>query len=100
MPEDWTVEDIKEVIAVASDKIPALLNSLTDVLYGKNSAEKYGQAIANFYKTLRESGMTDEQAFKLTEQYMSSLSLGKIVEQAVGQRHHGGSWHGHAGDVE
>ncbi len=44
--------------------------------------------------------MTDEQAFKLTEQYMSSLSLGKIVEQAVGQRHHGGSWHGHAGDVE
>jgi len=77
-------EELKEVLAVVSEKIPALLNSLTDVLYGKTSAEKYGQAVANFYKTLRDSGMTDEQAFKLTEQYMSSLNLGGIIGQAVG----------------
>jgi hypothetical protein len=76
--------EMKEMIEVFSEKIPALLNSLTDVLYGKTSAEKYGLAVANFYRTLKDSGMTDEQAFRLTEQYMSSLNLGKLIEQAVG----------------
>src|SRR5207247_1457239 len=64
-----------------------------DVLYGKASAEKYGQAVSNFYRTLKDSGMTDDQAFRLTEQYMSSLNLGKIIEGAVGSergRHRGG----------
>jgi len=88
-------EEVKEILGVVSEKIPALLNSLTDVLYGKTSAEKYGQAVANFYRTLKDSGMTDEQAFRLTEQYMSSLNLGKIIEQAVGS---GRRRHGEAGE--
>ncbi len=93
-------EDVKEILEVVSQKVPALLNSLTDVLYGKNSAEKYGQAVSNFYTTLKKSGMTDEQAFRLTEQYMSSLNLGKIIGQAVGggRGHHGG--HMGAGDED
>ena len=77
-------EEMKELLGLFSEKVPALLNSLTDVLYGKASAEKYGQAVANFYRTLKDSGMTDDQAFRLTEQYMSSLNLGKIIEGAVG----------------
>jgi len=92
MNDDNDAEELKEILAVVSEKIPALLNSLTDVLYGKSSAEKYGQAVANFYKTLRDSGMTDEQAFRLTEQYMSSLNLGKIIEQAVGRTEKESSW--------
>lgn len=84
--EDTDVEKVKELLAVASEKIPALLNSLTDVLYGKDSSGKYGQAVAGFYKTLKDSGMTDEQAFELTRQYMSSLNLGKIIGDAVGSR--------------
>ena len=80
----FDAEKFKEVLEAFSEKIPALLNSLTDVLYGKTSAEKYGLAVAGFYRTVKESGMTDEQAFKLTEQYMSSLNLGKIIQGAVG----------------
>jgi len=87
-------EQVKELLGLFSEKIPVLLNSLTDVLYGKASAEKYGQAVANFYRTLKDSGMTDEQAFRLTEQYMSSLNLGKMIAQAVG------SGRGHRGDDE
>jgi hypothetical protein len=88
--------EFKEMLEVATQKIPTLLNSLTDVLYGKASAAKYGEAVANFYRTLKDSGMTDEQAFRLTEQYMSSLNLGKIIEQAVGGRHGKGEKHGRA----
>lgn len=79
-------EDIKEILNVISEKIPALLNGLTDSIYGKDASAKFGAAVANFYKTLKDSGMTDEQAFKLTEQYMSSLNLAGIISKAVGRR--------------
>jgi hypothetical protein len=83
---EMRADDVKELLDAFSQKIPALLNSLTDVLYGKTAAEKYGQAVSGFYKTLKDSGMTDEQAFKLTEQYMSSLNLGGLIAGAVGHR--------------
>ena len=80
-------EEMKEMFEVASEKIPALLNSLTDSIYGKDASAKFGAAVADFYSTLKKSGMTEEQAFKLTEQYMSSLNLGGIIAKAVGKRH-------------
>ncbi len=91
MADEDDVEKVKEMLQVVSEKIPALLNSLTDVLYGKDSAAKYGQAIAGFYKSLKDSGMTDQQAFELTKTYMSSLDLGGIVGKAIGGRR----GHGH-----
>ena len=86
---DFKAEDVKEILGVVSEKIPALLNSLTDSIYGKDASAKFGTAIANFYKTLKDSGMTDEQAFKLTEQYMSSLNLGGMIAKAVSHRGEG-----------
>lgn len=83
---EFKPEDVKEILNVISEKIPALLNGLTDSIYGKDASAKFGQAVANFYRTLKDSGMTDEQAFKLTEQYMSSLNLGGIISKAVGHR--------------
>ncbi|HLE53852.1 MAG TPA: hypothetical protein VI999_01240 [Thermoplasmata archaeon] len=83
---DFKPEDLKEIMSVISEKIPALLNSLTDTIYGKDASAKFGTAVANFYKTLKDSGMTDEQAFKLTEQYMSSLNLGGMIAKAFSHR--------------
>lgn len=82
-------EQVKEIFAVFSEKLPALLNSLTDSIYGKDASAKFGTAVADFYRTLKESGMTDEQAFKLTEQYMSSLNLGGIIAKTVGKHREG-----------
>ncbi len=82
-------ENVKEIFAIFSEKVPALLNSLTDSIYGKDASAKFGTAVANFYTTLKKSGMTDEQAFKLTEQYMSSLNLGGIIAKAVSHRREG-----------
>ncbi len=86
---DFDAEKFKDVLNVVGEKIPALLNSLTDSIYGKDASAKFGTAVANFYKTLKDSGMTDEQAFKLTEQYMSSLNLGGMIAKAISQRHAG-----------
>jgi hypothetical protein len=83
---DMKPEDFKELLNAFGDKIPTILNSLTDAIYGKDASAKFGAAVANFYRTLKESGMTDEQAFKLSEQYMSTLNLGGLISKAVSQR--------------
>ena len=90
--EKHDAQEVKEILQIVSEKIPALLNALTDVLYGKESAAKYGQAIAGFYKSLKDSGMTDQQAYELTKTYMSSLDLAGIIGKAVsggGKHEHG-----------
>ena len=72
-------EKIKEILDVVSEKIPGLLRELSDLLYSPKSAKQYAEAAATFYKELKEAGMTDEQAFELTSQYLSTLSLGKMM---------------------
>src|SRR3990170_106174 len=76
-------EKIKEIFGVFSEKLPSLLNDLTDVLYGREQSKKYGEAVAGFYKSLKESGMTDEQAYELTKQYMSAMNLPGMVGEAM-----------------
>ncbi|HYM38828.1 MAG TPA: hypothetical protein VEY12_01610 [Thermoplasmata archaeon] len=83
---EFDAEKFKDILNVVGEKIPALLNSLTDSIYGKEASAKFGTAVANFYKTLKDSGMTDEQAYKLTEQYMSSLNLGGMIAKAMSHR--------------
>jgi hypothetical protein len=87
--KNFQPEDFKEILNVVGEKIPALLNSLTEAIYGKEASAKFGTAVANFFKALKDSGMTDEQAFKLTEQYMSSLNLGGMIAKAFSHRGEG-----------
>ena len=72
-------EKIKEILDIVSEKIPGLLKELSGLLYGPESAKKYAQAAAIFYKELKAAGMTDEQAYELTSQYLSTLNLGKMM---------------------
>jgi hypothetical protein len=83
---DWGPEQVKEILETISDKIPSLLNNMSDVLYSKENAEKFGHAVALFYKQLVEAGMSPGQAFELTQRYMSSLSpLQSIGSAFVGR---------------
>lgn len=86
MSKERNAEEVKEILDVVSEKIPKLIESLTEILYGEKSSAKYGKAVASFYKTLVESGMTNEQAFELTQQYMSSLNLAGMIGEAMGDR--------------
>jgi len=83
-------EKIKEILNVVSEKIPGLLKDLSDVLYSPSQAKQFGVAVATFYKELKDAGMTDEQAYDLTRQYMSTLNLGQMVK---GFGHHKSKGH-------
>ena len=72
-------EKIKEILDVVSEKIPGLLKELSGLLYSPKSAKQYAEAAAIFYKELKAAGMTDDQAYELTSQYLSTLNLGKMM---------------------
>lgn len=80
MPEP---EKLKEIMQVMSDTIPELLNSITRVLYGAKEGEEYGKAVANFYKALKEAGMSNEEAFALTREYMGNFNIANVVGGAA-----------------
>ena len=80
-------EKIKEILDVVSEKVPGLLREFSDLLYSPKSAKQFAEVAALFYKELKNAGMTDEQAFELTSQYLSTLNLGKMMRN-VGDHHH------------
>ena len=81
-------EKIKEILDVVSEKIPGLLKELSGLLYSPKSAKQYAEAAAIFYKELKNAGMTDEQAYELTSQYLSTLNLGKMMRNVGKHNHH------------
>jgi len=83
-------EKIKEILSIVSEKVPGLLKELSGVLYGPDQAKRFGQAVATFYKELKDAGMTEEQAFELTKQYMSTLNLGGMFSRFAGPGHNHG----------
>jgi hypothetical protein len=58
MVED--AEEVKEILDVVSEKIPKLIENLTDILYGEKSSAKFGKAVASFYNSLNLSGLIGE----------------------------------------
>ena len=80
-------EKIKEILDVISEKIPGLLKELSSLLYSPQSAKQYAEAASIFYKELKAAGMSDEQAYELTAQYLSTLNLGKMMSN-VGTHNH------------
>ena len=84
-----SAEDIKEILDVVAVKIPDLLEKLSDILYSKDNAVKYGDAIATFYTRLLEAGMEPDQAFSLTEKYMSSLSPMSAMSDVMSKKVNG-----------
>lgn len=94
------VKELKEVMEVISETVPDLLEKITKVLYDAQEGEKMGQAVAAFYKALVESGMSNEQAFGLTKEYMSSMSLGGMISGFAKQEIHTHDTHNHGIDDE
>lgn len=100
-------QEIKEILDVVSEKVPKLLEEITDALFSPEKAEKFGETVAKFYKAMIDSGMSPDQAFELTQKFMDSSSPGGMITQALGGLSGGGGpvhkevhIHGHNGDLD
>ncbi len=97
MDDEKDIDKLREVLSVVSTEIPKLLDAISKTIYSPENAERLGEQTAAFYKKLKDAGMNDEQAAKLTEAFMANFSIGKVIEQVIpSMGHH----HGEADDDE
>jgi hypothetical protein len=88
------VAELREVLNVISefiDKLPKILNELISALYAADIGEKLGKSVGEYYKKLKESGIPDDVAIKLTEAYAKEAQtpmkiLGELISRFSGGR--------------
>jgi len=73
-------EQLRQIFQVFNEGIPEMLEKITKILYNPEEGEKFGLSVASFYKSLMASGMTSEQAFSLTKEYLNNVSLGGMLK--------------------
>jgi hypothetical protein len=85
--EKEDVEELKELLSVVSKEVPALIKGIIASVFSEEAGRDMGKAAAAFYKELKEAGMPDDVAVKMTEGYISAFtSLGEVMKRAVSGR--------------
>jgi len=82
-------EEVKAILQVVSKEVPALIKGIVGSVFSEEAGRDMGKAAAAFYKELKEGGMPDEIAVKMTENYISVFtSLGDIMKKIdIGKKH-------------
>jgi len=85
--EKEDVEELREVLSVVSKEVPALIKGIIGSIFSEEAGKDMGKAAAAFYKQLKEAGMPEETAVKMTENYISVFtSLGDVMKRAVSRK--------------
>jgi len=71
--EKGDVEELREVLGVVSERVPALIRGIRDVLYSREAAESMAEAVATFYKKLVDAGVPPKEALEMAKGYMIDL---------------------------
>ncbi len=81
-------EELQAVLGVVSKEIPALIKGIVSSVFSEEAGRDMGKAAGAFYKELKESGMPDEIAVKMTENYISVFTnLGDIMKKfSIGEK--------------
>jgi hypothetical protein len=82
-------EEVKEILSVVSTEVPALIKGIIASVFSEEAGRNMGKAAAAFYKELKDSGMPNEEALKMTKDYMSTFtSLGDLLRNTnIGKRY-------------
>jgi hypothetical protein len=83
-------ENIKEILGVVSSEVPTLIKSLLASVFSEEAGRNMGKAAAAYYKELKNGGLPEQVAVKLTEDYMRIFtSIGDMLRSSGAGRHAG-----------
>jgi len=67
-------EEVKEILSVVSEKVPALIKGLMSSVFSAESAKDMGKAAATYYSELKAGGIPDDVAVQMTKEYIGTFS--------------------------
>ncbi len=75
-------EEVRQILSAVSTEVPALIKSIIGAVFSEEAGRNMGRAAGAFYKELKDSGMPDDVAVKMTEDYIGVFtSLGDILKR-------------------
>jgi len=76
-------EEVRQILSAISTEVPALIKSIISAVFSEEAGRNMGRAAASFYKELKDSGIPDNVAVKMTEDYIGVFtSIGDILKRA------------------
>jgi hypothetical protein len=80
-------QNVKELLSVISTEIPTMIKSIMTSVFSEEAGRNMGKAAAAYYKELKDGGLPDEVAVKLTQEYMQTFTnIGQMLKNAGGGR--------------
>ncbi len=74
-------EEVGAILEAVSRELPALIKGLVGSVFSEQAGRDMGKAAAAFYSELKQGGMPDETAVKMTENYISVFTnLGQVMK--------------------
>ena len=67
-------EEVREILSVVSEKVPALIKGLMSSVFSADAAKDMGKAAATYYSELKAGGIPDEVAVQMTKEYIGTFS--------------------------
>jgi len=74
MPTPEEMRGIMEAISDFLPKVSELIKGIISSIFSEESGRDIGKGIAAFYKSLKEGGIPDDIALKMTEDYLHTLT--------------------------
>jgi hypothetical protein len=80
-------EELAQILATVSTQIPNLVRGLISSVFSEEAGRNLGRAAANYYRELKEGGIPDEEALKMTRDYVAMLTeIGKALGKMTGEK--------------
>jgi len=86
---DKEAEEVKEILSAVSTQVPTLIKSILASVFSEEAGRSMGKAAGAYYKELKDSGMPEQVAVKMTEDYMRTFTNLSEVLKSVGKS---GKW--------
>jgi len=85
MPEG--PEEVEKILKTVSDQIPTLVKGVLGAIFSPEAGKNMGAAAANFYKELKGSGLPDEVAVKMTQDYVKTFTnIGDLIKEVSSKK--------------
>lgn len=82
-------QEVKEILSVVSSEVPALIKGLIASVFSEEAGRNMGKGAAAYYKSLKEGGLPEDVAVKMTQDYVRTFTSFGEVFKNIGhvQRH-------------
>ena len=82
-------EDIAEILDTVSEKVPKMIKGIIGAFFSPDAAKDMAKSVAEFRATLIEGGIPEDEAMRMTREYMQTVTnwKGMVNEFKVGEHH-------------